>query len=148
MDTFGTEYTTKLSVFTKLGPSTSFCVHRMQSSVAASWKKAKHATLIVKLTRVLAYNRFMGLMDHQLLSSTQQVYVTVTKVGQALAVKDILRCLDDGRNTKLNSTNMEFCIRRGWMIQNARRLVRFSRLFHVTLASQQAAAELLPWRHG
>ena len=113
MDTFGTEYTTKLSVFTKLGPSTSFCVHRMQSSVAASWKKAKHATLIVKLTWVLAYNRFMGLMDHQLLSSTQQIYVTVTKVGQALAVKDILRCLDDGRNTKLNSTNMEFCIRRG-----------------------------------
>ena len=73
MDMFGTEYTTKLSVFTKLGPSTSFCVQGMQSSVAASWKKANNGNLIVKPTRVLAYNRFMDHMDHQLQSSTQQV---------------------------------------------------------------------------
>jgi len=95
MDMFGTEYTTKLSVFTKLGLSTSFCAHRMQSSVAASWKKANDGNPVVKPTWVLAYNRFMGLMDHQLISSTQQVYLTVTKVGQALAVKDIQRRLDD-----------------------------------------------------
>jgi len=58
----------------------------------------------------------MGLMDHQLLSSAQQVYLTVTKVGQALAVKDTQRPqrrLYDGRDTKLNSANTEFHIRRG-----------------------------------
>ena len=57
---------------------------------------------------------FLSAMLHnQMLTQDYLVLVTVTKVGQASAVKDIQRCLDDGRDTKLNSANTEFHIRRG-----------------------------------
>jgi len=54
---------------------------------------------------------FLSAMLHnQMLTQDYLVLVTVTKVSQASAVKDIQRCLDDYRDTKLNNANTEFCI--------------------------------------
>jgi len=69
--------------------------HQNKLGVSYS-KKAKDGNPVVKPTSVLAYSRSMdgvNLMDHQLQSSTQQVYV---KVGKTSTVKtyETMCCVD------------------------------------------------------
>ena len=112
MDTFGTEYTTKLSVFTKLGSSTAI---KYPAGICHSTDETNCIDDDEVITAMLQQNWistvfFLSTMLHnEMLTQDYLVLVTVRKVGQA----------------KINP-----------------------RLFHITLTSQKAAAELLPWRHG